>query len=209
MFLSLTSKPDETSPTARGLFVREQLLCQHVPDPPPGVNTNLPDVTEDKPKTNRDRLAEHTSNETCARCHSLIDPIGFGFEKFDPTGKRGARNWNSSFAKAKARNARRGKHLQIDLDTAGNVAGIPDSAFSSPKELGSILARSEVCQECIVKQYFRYVAGRTETRADWPALRRVLSDFRASHFRFRELIISMALAREFPAAQELHGTNNH
>ena len=38
--------PLETSPTARGIFVREQLLCQHVPPPPPNVNTNLPEPTE-------------------------------------------------------------------------------------------------------------------------------------------------------------------
>ena len=31
LFLTVTSKPAETSPTARGLFVREQFLCQHVP----------------------------------------------------------------------------------------------------------------------------------------------------------------------------------
>ena len=54
LFLSLTSKPADSSPTARGLFVREQFLCQHVPDPPAGVNTNLPPVTEEKPQTNRD-----------------------------------------------------------------------------------------------------------------------------------------------------------
>src|SRR5579864_8091756 len=42
LFLALTAKPEDSSPTARGLFVREQFLCQHVPDPPPGVNTNLP-----------------------------------------------------------------------------------------------------------------------------------------------------------------------
>src|SRR5256885_8889367 len=34
-----TAKPEESSPTARGLFVREQFLCQHVPDPPPGVRS--------------------------------------------------------------------------------------------------------------------------------------------------------------------------
>ncbi len=45
LFLALTAKPDDTSPTARGLFVREQFLCQHVAEPPPGVNTNLPDIT--------------------------------------------------------------------------------------------------------------------------------------------------------------------
>ena len=34
LFLALTAKPEDSSPTARGLFVREQFLCQHVPDPP-------------------------------------------------------------------------------------------------------------------------------------------------------------------------------
>ena len=61
-FLALTSKPAETSPTARGLFVREQFLCQHVPDPPPGVNSNLPPVSASKPLTNRERLGTHVSS---------------------------------------------------------------------------------------------------------------------------------------------------
>ncbi|HWC00482.1 MAG TPA: DUF1592 domain-containing protein, partial [Bryobacteraceae bacterium] len=85
-FLALTSKPGDTSPTARGLFVREQFLCQHVPDPPPGVNANLPPLTPDKPMTNRDRLGVHLSRESCASCHKLMDPIGFGLEKFDAIG---------------------------------------------------------------------------------------------------------------------------
>ena len=200
LFLSLTSKPDETSPTARGLFVREQLLCQHVPDPPPGVNTNLPEVTEDKPKTNRDRISEHTTNETCARCNSLIDPIGFGFEKFDAIGQR-REKLELVFRTGEGESRRAsGQKLQIDLDTSGKVTGIPDSAFTSPQQLGAILAKNEICQECVVKQYFRFVAGRMETAADRPLLRRVTDDFRRSNFRFRELIITMMLARETAAA---------
>src|SRR6185312_1854372 len=88
LFLALTAKPEDSSPTARGLFVREQFLCQHVPPPPPGVNTNLPPVTEAKPQTNRDRMTEHASNPMCASCHKLMDPIGFGLEKFDAIGAR-------------------------------------------------------------------------------------------------------------------------
>ncbi|HYM09046.1 MAG TPA: DUF1592 domain-containing protein, partial [Terriglobales bacterium] len=66
LFLTLTSKLDDTAPTARGLFVREQFLCQHVPPPPRGVDTNLPAVTEARPVTNRERLAAHTTNQMCA-----------------------------------------------------------------------------------------------------------------------------------------------
>src|ERR1051325_410957 len=76
LFLASTSKPEETSPTARGLFVREHFLCQDVPPPPPGVNTNLPVLEKDKPKTNRERLSVHLVNESCKSCHSLIDPVG-------------------------------------------------------------------------------------------------------------------------------------
>ena len=56
--------------------MREQFLCQHIADPPPGVNTNLPPVNEAKPQTNRERMTEHTTNKSCAGCHNLIDPIG-------------------------------------------------------------------------------------------------------------------------------------
>ena len=50
------------------------------------------------------------------------------------------------------------KSVDLDIDATGYVAGIPDSKFSSPSQLGTVLAKSAQCQECIVKQYFRYTA---------------------------------------------------
>src|SRR5947208_8926584 len=85
-FLVSTSKPAETSPTARGLFVRNHFLGQEIPPPPPGVNAVLPTITEDKPLTNRQRLEIHLNSESCAGCHRLIDPIGLGFEQFNAVG---------------------------------------------------------------------------------------------------------------------------
>jgi hypothetical protein len=200
LFLTLTAKPDETSPTARGLFVREQFLCQHVADPPPGVNTNLPPVTQAKPVTNRDRMSAHTLDKSCASCHNLIDPIGFGFEKFDAVGQR-REKLKLTFGQVSRENRRtpaKVTTIELDLNTSGQVAGLPNSSFSSPKELGGVLAASPQCQECIVKQYFRYISGRTETPADRPLIRKVFEDFSKSGFQFREMIISMMRAREFP-----------
>ncbi len=200
LFLTLTAKPDDTSPTARGLFVREQFLCQHVLDPPPGVNTNLPPVTEAKPVTNRERLSIHTTDKTCAGCHGLIDPIGYGFEKFDAVGQRREKlklTFGQSFGEGGRRGDIKLTTVELNFDTTGQVAGLPNSAFSSPKELGAVLADSPQCQECVVKQYFRYVAGRTETPGDRPLIRSVMADFRKSDFRFKEMIISMVRAREF------------
>jgi len=195
LFLAITAKPEDSAPTARGLFVREQFLCQHVPEPPAGVNTNLPPVTEDKPQTNRDRMLEHATNPSCATCHKLIDPIGFGLERFDAVGAK-RDMFQLQFALPREEGGRRGevKTVDLDIDPAGYVAGLPDSGFTSPSQLGAVLAKSEQCQECLVKQYFRYTLGRMETPADRPLIRKVLDAFRNSDFRFKELIV--ALMRE-------------
>ncbi len=189
-FLALTSKPAETSPTARGLFVREQFLCQHVPDPPPGVNSNLPPVSASKPLSNRDRLGLHVSSPVCAGCHRLIDPIGFGFEKFDAIGGR-REKLTLIFPPARKQE---GKTVRttVDLDTSGEVAGIPDSEFHSPKELGRVLAASGECQKCVVKQLFRFAFGRPETAADRDVIETAFDKFRNSQFHFKELMATLA-----------------
>jgi len=193
LFLASTAKPDDTSPTARGLFVREQLMCQHVPPPPAGVDTNLPVQSEAKPLTNRERLAVHLSSPACASCHTLIDPIGFGFEKFDAIGGR-RELAKLMFAQRKSNEGP--KTVELPLDTTGYVAGLQGSAnFSSPRELGEILAKSSVCQECIVKQLFRFTAGRLETPADRPVIQALSARFRESQFRFKELMLSLVVSR--------------
>jgi hypothetical protein len=192
LFLTLTSKPEDTAPTARGLFVREQFLCQRVPPPPPGVDTNLPPVAETRPVTNRERLAEHTTNKACAGCHHLIDPIGFGLEKFDAIGARREKFKLLFYPDVHEAKVPR-KEIELDMDTTGQIAGIENSEFSNPRQLGEILAGSKQCQECMVKQLFRYLAGRHETAADEPRIRGALDDFQRSGFHFKELLISLTI----------------
>jgi hypothetical protein len=193
-FLALTSKPAETSPTARGLFVREQFLCQNVPQPPPGVNTNLPPQNEEKPMTNRERLQMHLTNSSCATCHNLIDPIGLGLEKYDGVGA-----WRKDLSMRIPTFDRKkeARVVSVPIDSRGWVAGIPNSEFETPRDLGAALARTPQCQECLVKQYFRYAMGRRETAADRPVIAKALGDFRDSQFHFRELMIAVVKWTEF------------
>jgi hypothetical protein len=212
LFLALTSKPEDASLTARGLFVREQFLCQHVPPPPANVNTNLPPSTEAHPQTNRDRMSEHVTNPACASCHNLIDPIGWGLEKFDAIGMR-REEFKLTFANmGHGAAARRTppKSVMLPINSKGSVVGISESSFGSPRELGAILAAAPQCQECMVKQYFRYAAGRMETPADRPALDRIFQDFKNSNYRFQELILSLIRSREFPGEdRSVHVASNH
>jgi uncharacterized protein DUF1592/uncharacterized protein DUF1588/uncharacterized protein DUF1585 len=193
-FLAANAGPVETSPTARGIFIREQFLCQHVPNPPPGVNTEVPEPTADRPETRRQRLQMHVSNPTCATCHRLMDPIGFGLENYDAIGR-----WRDNEA-IEFESGRRGvppKKVELPIDRAGDIAGLPNAAFTEPTHIGKLLAESRACQECVVKQTFRYAFGRMETRADRDTLRDAFNAFRDSGFHFKELLVALIRSPQF------------
>lgn len=196
LFLSATSKPSDTSPTQRGLFVREHFLCQEVPQPPPGVNANLPNLTAANPITNRERLAIHLNNESCASCHTLVDPIGFGFENYDAIGQHRAKQ-KLTFKAAHGEKTETVR-VELDIDPKGYVSGLPNSNFTTPAELGRILAAAPQCQQCVAKQLFRYYMGRHESEYDEATLQRAFADFQASGFRLQRLMISLLKWSTFP-----------
>ncbi|MBI1872621.1 MAG: DUF1592 domain-containing protein [Acidobacteria bacterium] len=191
-FLSSTAGPVETSPTARGIFIRERLLCQHVPNPPPGVNTEVPEPTADRPLATRQRMQMHIASPTCSSCHRLMDPIGFGLENYDASGR-----WRDKEVIEFRSGGRSKKKVELEIDAKGEIAGLANSAFSEPRQIGRVLAESRACQECVVKQVFRYAFGRLETRADRETVRRTFTAFRASGFRFKELLVALVRSPQF------------
>ena len=201
-FLASTAGPTDTSPTARGIFIRERLLCQHVPPPPPGVITTLPDPLVDgqKPKGRRQLMVEHVENPTCASCHRLMDPIGFGFEHFDAIGQYrpqemipvpGRRGGGGGGGRGGP------PPIPLEIDAQGEIAGIPNSNFTGAKQLGTILANSPVCQECVVRQMFRYSYGRLETASDENTIHQLYDQFKASGFKFKSLLVALVQSPEF------------
>lgn len=82
--LKVTANGTTTSPVRRGAWVMKKLLGDPPPPPPPGVGSIEPDTRG--ATTVREQLAKHRSSETCAGCHSKIDPPGFALECFDVIG---------------------------------------------------------------------------------------------------------------------------
>jgi hypothetical protein len=164
------------------------------------VDTNLPEATEDKPLTRRQRMSAHVENALCASCHRLMDPIGFGLESFDAIGR--LRQHETILIESPTGKLKDEKKIDLDLDTRGEVAGIPNSAFSDSSQLGSILAQSTVCQECMVRQIFRYAFGRLETSADEETIHQLFASFRDSGFHFKYLLIGLVRSPQFLAGLE-------
>ena len=132
---------NNTSPTKRGIFIREALLCESLPPPPPNANITPP-VTKPN-QTRRQAMVNHVSDPTCAACHQMMDPIGFGFENFDASGA-----W---------RTIENGQ----PVDASGNIMGSDVAgSFNGPVELGAKLANSDEAVSCATTQWFRFAFGR-------------------------------------------------
>ena len=57
----------------------------------------------------------------------------------------------------------------------------------APGSLAKSWRRTPQCQECMVKQLFRYMSGRLDTPADRPVLRQALEAFRKSGFPLQRI----------------------
>ena len=143
VFLVTNSHPGKTSPTRRGKFVLERVLCRDTPPPPNDVDLTLPDAAPGE-ATRRELLEQHASNPQCAACHRLLDPPGFAFETYNALGKR------------------RDRDNDLPIDSSGTIDGQP---FSNAGELVDILVASPDTARCLVGHVFRAHTGQIETEA--------------------------------------------
>jgi hypothetical protein len=174
-FLALQSHAVATSPTLRGLFIREVLLCQPLPDPPANVDTSIPEASAEAP-TMRERIAAHLEVESCASCHILTDPIGLGLENYDGLG-----GWRLT-------------ENSVTIDASGDVDGSP---FNGPSELAEALAAHPSLGPCMAATVYRYAGGHVlaETEmelVDWHA-----SGFEQEGHRLKWLLRDVATSPGF------------
>ncbi|NRA66819.1 MAG: DUF1588 domain-containing protein [Pseudobacteriovorax sp.] len=145
--LAATSHGDQTSPILRGLFVRDRILCQKLPDPPADADINIPEPNPNL--STRERFAQHNSDPSCKGCHRLIDPIGFGMESFDALGRQ--------------RDQENGKPIDttgtlINLEELGASPAV-EQTFSGASELSQIIAESNQAKQCFSLQFYRFSRG--------------------------------------------------
>ena len=180
-FLSLHATPNRSSPTLRGVFVREHLLCQTMPEPPANVDTSIPESSESKP-TMRERLEEHLENAECAACHALTDYVGLGLERFDGLG--GYRTTENGAL----------------IDPTGILDGVP---FENARELGQVLSDHPEFIPCLVDTLWSYANGRVRTKEDGEQVEALEARFRAANYALLTLLEDMVLSQGFRRVQML------
>ncbi|MEM6994912.1 MAG: DUF1592 domain-containing protein [Myxococcota bacterium] len=164
---------NQTSPVFRGILVREQLLCQPLPQPPDTVNDTPPDIDPDA--TAKERFEQLLEDPTCATCHIQVNPIGFGFENYDAIGNYREMDGN------------------VAVDAVGELEFTDvDGDFDGAPELAARLAQSELVAKCVAKQWSRFATGRIEQQQDLCALDDIYARFEESDRNIQELIVGIA-----------------
>lgn len=186
-FLTMNAHETQTSPTTRGKYIRERVLCQEVTPPPADVDTEITPPDNGELQTLRESLEEHRENPQCAGCHAFIDPPGFLFEHFDSIGAYRTEQ------PALGQYAADGGQL-FPIDSSGDLDGEP---LADADDLARVLADDERVGKCMVKQLFRHSLGRIDEDGEAPALDELDGHFAASGYDFQQMLVTLITHESF------------
>jgi hypothetical protein len=186
-FLAVNGASDGSSPVLRGHAVLTRLMCLAVPDPP----ANVPPPKPPTPGlTTRQRFEEHDMQACTGGCHVAMDPIGFGFERYDGIGRYRTTDQN------------------LPVDSTGSI--LLDGkmqTFPDAVALGKLLGASTQVQSCLATHVMRYALNRWDTAADAASIQSARDAFQTGGLNIRTLMTSVATSRTFryraPAAGEV------
>jgi hypothetical protein len=166
-FLTVTSKVAATSPSLRGDWIDERVLCLAIPEGPTGAVLPLPTPG----LTPRQYMAERLASPGCGACHKLFEPVGIGLETFDEIG-----SFRFSYPDAPG----------VFIDQTG---ALPDGApYDGLEGLADLLGKDPRVKACGRREVLTYALGRPLTDADASALAAFDARWNAAGGTIRELL---------------------
>jgi hypothetical protein len=184
--LAAFSKFEDTSPTQRGILVRTRFMCEEVPRPPPNVDTDQPPQGAMDALCKYDRYAQHRDqSSSCAGCHSLVDPIGFGLENYDIAGRY--REHDEGLP-------------ECLIEGSGEITGLGE--FSGPAELSELLVDNGYVDACAVRQFMTFAFGRPPTSYENALVDEMVESLRSGQHDFKAFIVDFIASDRFARRAE-------
>lgn len=173
--LMMGSKADRTSPIKRGFWVLATILCGEPPPPPDDVVTEVVDVPGE---SLRAELERHRADPACNTCHQMMDPIGFGFERYDVLGR-----WRDTDEDGLA------------IDDRGEL---PDgTTFVGATELADVLLASGEFEACVTEKLMSYGLGREMSAGDACTVDEIASEYVGPEHGITELLWAVIQSEAF------------
>jgi hypothetical protein len=182
-FLSVTwTQNFRSSPVKRGVWVLENILGTPPPEPP----ANVPALEETKSADGkalslREQMTIHRTNQPCAGCHAIMDPIGFALENFDADA-----SWRT----------KQGGEGGIPIDAKVKLYDGQDAV--GPAGLRAALLRySPQFTRMMVEKLMTYAVGRGMEYTDMPTIRAVARDVAKDDNRFSAIVLGVVKTPQF------------
>ena len=179
----MAGNPGDTSPTKRGKLIRNRLLCEVIPPPPPDAPADEPPEGE-AGDCKVDRYAAHREPGACKACHDQMDPIGFGLENYDLAGRFREHDDGAP---------------ECVIEGEGELIGV--GTFSGPAELSDLILDSGI-DACVVEQLYIYAMGRRLETDDLPYLESLEGAFTDADHHFDALLLELVADPAFAYRRE-------
>jgi hypothetical protein len=186
----LATGSERTRPIKKGVFMRENVLCDHIDAPPANAQQNLPEL--DPALTTRQMVEAITETGACAGCHlAFINDLGFPFEAYDALGR---------YRESERMFDQDGEVIAtepVDTSSMPQIHDGDETEVANTAELMDLIVASNKAPACLARHYFRYSFGRWENvAADGCALERLRTSLVDSS-TLSAMLREVALAPEF------------
>jgi hypothetical protein len=180
--LAERSQSLNSSPTKRGILVRQKFLCLPIPAQP-AVVPDLPAAGAGW-RTTRQRFESAHAQAACAGCHRFFDPLGFPFEHFDEGGRY--------------RQTENGEPIDASGYTVDADGQMLFSVATGQEELAQLLAGRADVAACVAETLTKYLTGQNQNCLAGQAR----NDFVDGKIGFLELAAQLAGAPHFSERRE-------
>ena len=178
-FLNGHSDGVEPHPIKRAVWLKEKILGDPAPPPPPNVPELDPETPGFEDLTLKEQLELHRNKASCLDCHRKIDPYGVVFEELDAVGR---------FRKSSSEKPVDAVSILPDGQRVEGLEGIKKYLLENQKEN---VARS------LVEHLFAYANGRDVTFADESEIQQIVDLVIKDNYRFRSVVKGIVLSRSF------------
>lgn len=180
-FLTITSPDRRSSPTWRGHFVLDELLCEHLPPPP----ANVPQLDFDQqPSSFRAQIEQYQEFAACRPCHAVMDPIGLALEHYDGIG-----HYRDAYSSGEP------------IDSTERLAPSPGYPSGLGVEgLPGVMTRvitDPAATRCATEKLYTYAMGAFPTDVDQQNIDTLTADWQSGPLTIKELARQIVFSKTF------------
>jgi hypothetical protein len=170
--IAANSPSDRSTPTERGVFILESLLCREIPAPPAdALEAGLEQLAMLEPGDERGFILARLDDPACGGCHSTIDPLGMALDDYDAIGR---------------------------FRTGGDAIGeLPGEPYVDVHDLAASLRGEGEASRCLTKRLLGFGGAHEVREGEEVIVHEVTADFDAGGNTFESLVVSLVASDGF------------